>query len=42
MMNVNLQQLSEILNRNIKKSFRTYINDFKIDEAKRLLPPSPT
>ncbi len=41
MMNVNLQQLSEILNKDIKKSFRTYINDFKMDEAKRLLASEP-
>lgn len=41
MMNVNLQQLSEILNSDLKKSFSTYINEFKINEAKRLIAQEP-
>lgn len=41
MMEVNLQQLSEIINRDLKKSFSTYINDFKITEAKKLLATDP-
>ena len=36
-MGVNIQQLSEILNNDLKKSFNTYVNDFKVNEAKRLL-----
>jgi len=40
-MNVNFQQLSEILNNQIKKNFNTYINEFKVEEAKRLLIQEP-
>jgi AraC-like DNA-binding protein len=40
-MNVNFQQLSEILNRDIKKNFNTYINEFKVEEAKKLLADKP-
>lgn len=40
-MNVNFQQLSEILNKDIKKNFNTYINEFKVEEAKRLLVEEP-
>jgi AraC-like DNA-binding protein len=40
-MNVNFQQLSEILNKDIKKNFNTYINEFKVEEAKRLLVQEP-
>ncbi len=37
MMDINHQQLSEIINSSLHKSFSTYINDFKIAEAKKLL-----
>lgn len=38
---VNHQQLSEILNRGLGMSFSTYVNDFKISEAKNLLINEP-
>jgi AraC-like DNA-binding protein len=38
---VNHQQLSEILNRGLGMSFSTYVNDFKISEAKKLLIDQP-
>jgi len=41
MLNINVHQLSEILNKDIKKSFSTYVNDFKINEARRLLISEP-
>lgn len=41
MTDINTQQLSEILNNKLNKSFNTYINDFKIDEAKKLLRGKP-
>jgi len=41
MLNISVQQLSEILNKNIKKSFSTYVNDFKIEETQRLLVSEP-
>jgi len=41
MLQVNHQQLSEILNRKLGMSFSTYVNDFKISEAKQLLINEP-
>ena len=40
-LNVNHQQLSEIINRELNKSFSTYINDLKIAESMRLLVKEP-
>jgi len=37
MMDMNIQQLSEILNRDVKKNFSTFINDYRVEEAKKLL-----
>ena len=37
MIDMNLQQLSEILNREIRKNFKTYVNDFRVAEATRML-----
>lgn len=36
-LNVSPQQLSQILNNNIKRSFAQYVNQWRIDEAKKLL-----
>ena len=41
MLNVNHQQLSEILNKELSRSFSSYVNDFKISEAKVLLKSEP-
>ncbi len=41
MLGISVHQLSEILNKDIKKSFSTYVNDFKINEARRLLLSEP-
>ena len=38
---INPQQLSEILNRELNKSFSAYVNDFRILEAKKLLTGQP-
>ncbi len=40
-LNINHQQLSEIINKELNKSFSTYINDLKIAEATRLLSEEP-
>ena len=37
MLDMNIQQLSEILNRDVKKNFSTFINDYRVSEAKKLL-----
>ena len=41
MLDLNHQQLSEIINRGLNKSFSSYVNDFKISEAKILLTNRP-
>ena len=41
MLDINHQQLSEILNRELGKSFSSYVNDIKISEAKKLLVDEP-
>lgn len=41
-MDMNLQQLSEILNREINKNFNTFINDYRVEEAKKLLADDET
>jgi AraC-like DNA-binding protein len=41
MLNINHQQLSEIINRDLNKSFSTYVNDLKITEAADLLAKEP-
>ena len=41
MMNINPQQLSEILNSSLHTSFSTYVNDYKIAEAKTLMMEHP-
>jgi AraC-like DNA-binding protein len=41
-MDINLQQLSEILNREINKNFNTFINDYRVEEAKKLLADDET
>jgi len=41
MLDINHQQLSEILNRELGKSFSSYVNDIKISEAKKLLINEP-
>lgn len=41
MLDINHQQLSEILNRELGKSFSSYVNDFKISEARNLLVNEP-
>ena len=41
MLNINVQQLSEILNSFLHKSFSTYINDYKINEAMNLMAQNP-
>lgn len=40
-LNINHQQLSEIINKELNKSFSTYINDLKIEESKQLLRGDP-
>ncbi len=42
MLDMNIQQLSEILNRDVKKNFNTFINDYRVEEAKRLLTENDT
>lgn len=41
MLEVNHQQLSEIINKKLNKSFSCYVNDFKITEAKKILLNEP-
>lgn len=41
-MDMNIQQLSEILNREINKNFNTFINDYRVQEAKKLLADDET
>ncbi len=41
MLEIAPQQLSEILNNKMNKNFYTYINEYRIDEAKRLLVDNP-
>ncbi|GEM_PF-180006 len=41
MLDINHQQLSEILNRELGKSFSSYMNDIRISEAKKLLVDEP-
>lgn len=41
MLDINHQQLSEILNRELGKSFSSYVNDFKISEARNFLVNEP-
>ncbi len=41
MIDIHEQQLSEILNSSMNKSFSTFINDYKIAEAKKLLSGNP-
>ncbi len=41
LMNINPQQLSEILNSSLHTSFSTYVNDYKITEAKTLMMEHP-
>jgi AraC-like DNA-binding protein len=41
MLDVNHQQLSEIINKKLKRSFSCYVNDFKISEAKKILLNEP-
>lgn len=41
MLEINHQQLSEILNKELGKSFTSYVNDFKIADAKKLLVNEP-
>ncbi len=38
---ITVHQLSEILNEKIKKNFNSFINDYRIDEAKKLLIAEP-
>jgi len=41
-MDMNIQQLSEILNRDVNKNFNTFINDYRVQEAKKLLADDET
>ena len=38
---ISAHQLSEILNREIKKNFNTFINEYRVKEAKELLVDEP-
>lgn len=38
---VTTHQLSEILNKNLKKNFNSFINDYRIDESKKILIDEP-
>ncbi len=40
-LNISTHQLSEILNEHIQKNFNTFINEFRIEEAKKLLLEEP-
>jgi len=40
-LNITVHQLSEILNRHMGKNFNSYINNYRIDEAKKLLIERP-
>ena len=42
MLDISIQQLSEILNRDVKKNFNTFINDYRVEEAKKLLTDDET
>jgi AraC-like DNA-binding protein len=41
MLDVNHQQLSEIINRKLNRSFSCYVNDFKLSDAKKFLINEP-
>lgn len=40
-LNISTHQLSEILNEHIQKNFNTFVNEFRIEEAKKLLLEEP-
>lgn len=41
MLNITQHQLSQLLNENLNMNFNTYVNSFRIDEAKKLLVNCP-
>lgn len=40
-LNITPHQLSELINKKFRKNFNTYINDFRINEAKKMLTEEP-
>jgi len=40
-LSVSLHQLSEVLNERVKKNFKTFVNEFRVEEAKKLLVEEP-
>ncbi len=40
-LDISPHQLSEIINKNFNKNFNTYLNDFRIEEAKKMLIDEP-
>lgn len=40
-LNITPHQLSELINKKFRKNFNTYINDFRIEEAKKMLIEEP-